>query len=261
MKLDVDVVRGGVDAADRLVAGLDVEAGQVDRAHDECYPRPEPRNARSAAGVGAGRRGALDRRRQGGRLERRAVEQVALARLDVVEPGSRSRSSRRMSAPATITGARSGSSAAHVPAVVERKRGEAVEQTGGRRGRDAVALDAVAVVLLEPEVESRPAWSPFPRRRSRPRARAEAAAWPRTCSAQASSSSRVGGSERRKRSVSRTQPRSSADVEAVAGDELGRAAADVDDERARRPTLRSEVAPRKTSFASSSPVSSRVVKP
>ena len=64
-----------------------------------------------AAGVGAGRRRALFRLRQLGGGERGAVEQVALADADRVEAVARRGSRRRIAAPATITGARSGSSA------------------------------------------------------------------------------------------------------------------------------------------------------
>ena len=92
----------------------------------------------SAAGVRAGRRGALFRLRQLGGRERRAVQDVALARLDPVEAVG-ARTPRRIAPPATITGARPGSSPAAPRSSAAVRR--AAPPARRRRRRDHVAVD------------------------------------------------------------------------------------------------------------------------
>ena len=166
-----------------------------------------------------------------------------------------------MIAPATITGARPGSSAG------TRRR----SASGSAASRASCAVDGGArsrwpwtrsrVVLGEPEVERRER-----RHRAGDADRAPGcerrAGSERTYARAAASSGRDGGSVQE----ALGQP-DAADVEARRGDdlvgrehELGRAAADVDDERVRSRRAPAET-PRIVIAASSSPESSRVVKP
>ena len=118
---------------------------------------------------------------------------------------------------------------------------------------------------------SRPASRPCRpcRRASTPRPaagnlRPTSARWSRTTDTAWLSSSAVGGSEWRNCSVSRTQPMSTEHRPSglsVADDELGRTAADVDDEVRRRVRCRLAVAPRNSSRASSSPRAARAATP
>src|SRR3954469_23198304 len=96
------------------------------------------------AGVGARRRRSLDGRGQLGGLERDAVEDVAFGRLDLREPvvgehltedQATGHDDRR-----TVRVERR-----HETALLERQGGQAVELLLDGGGREAVALDALAV--------------------------------------------------------------------------------------------------------------------
>ena len=96
----VPVVDGG-----RLVGVLSRSVLQRRLAEDE---PPAELEAELAAGVGAGRRVALDGLGQLRGRERRAVQHVALADLEPLKPVAVEHS-QTIKAPPTITGARSGS--------------------------------------------------------------------------------------------------------------------------------------------------------
>ena len=147
--------------------------------------------------------------------------------------------SRAITAPPTITGARSGSSGRSSRRSLERHRGKTLQLLVECVCAQLGSVDSVAVVLVEAEGErgearDRPGDAD---RGARYRSGCRRARAPRAARAprlrHASSSSCVGGSECRNRSVRRTEPMSrlSCQRNAVraAGDELGRAAADVDD--------------------------------
>ena len=104
---------------------------------------PAARSFRLAAGVRAGRCSAFDGRGQLRRGERCAVEDVALARLDRVER-EKSRISVRITAPATITGARSGSSA-----------GTSRRSASGSAASRSSCVRAAAVVSRWPSTRAR----------------------------------------------------------------------------------------------------------
>ena len=210
------------------------------------------RASASAAGVGAGRRGALLGLGQLGRRERGAVEDVPLARLELGR-------ARRSRAPRTRIAA-PGDDHRRPPRLDDPARRSSSGQR--REPRDLLA-DGLA----------RDTW-PWTRSGSysRARGRARRASSPsrrrrRACTAvepAASSAahvrSRIAATSSPKRSVRRTQPTSRLVARRVGADDLhlGRAAADVDDERA---GLEPAPIPRSVSSASSSPLSSRVAKP
>ena len=124
-----DLERVPVTENGRLVGILSRAVVQRRLAEDE----PPAEDSRLAAGVGAGRRVALDRLRQLGRRERDAVQQVALARAQRVEAVAPQhlarRSSRRRRSPARGRDRAPGKS----PPLVERQRREPRELLARRR--------------------------------------------------------------------------------------------------------------------------------
>ena len=157
--------------------------------------------------------------------------------------------------PGTIVGARSGC-----------RPGRARRSSSGRAASRSRSASSVArrargprcagVVELEPEVDRRARRGRAGHRdaasRVAHRRRRAAAIVARTSAVSASSSAGVGGSSWRWRSAWRTTP-TCVETWKPCGDELGRAAADVDHEQA-RPGEREAVAPANVSAASSSPV-------
>ena len=237
----VPVVEGG-----RLVGVLSRAVLQRRLAEDEPPAEPVEVASAVAAGEGARRGVAFGARRERGGLVRGAVEDVVLAHLERVEAEEAERLAGDDDA-AEDHGRALRLETGDLAPLGERQRGEPLELRVDRRRGDAVAVDALRVVDGELEVERGERRDRARRRRSRgaggraaPPARAAKAS--RTAAAQRSSSSAVGGSDARKRSVSRTEPTSKLwwkrIAVRVADDELGRAAADVhDDERlgGRRP--------------------------
>src|SRR5580765_6909842 len=107
---------------------------------------------RLAAGIGAGRGGALFRLGQLSRGERGTIEDVPLARPDPVErvrleDRDEDRRSRDDDRSAFRVECR------HLASLLERQRDESLELRLRAVAREEVAVDALAVVVLEPEIE------------------------------------------------------------------------------------------------------------
>ena len=162
-----------------------------------------------------------------------------LGDLDPSRPNARIVSTR-ITTPATIVGARSGC----MPGISTRSaRGTEASRESRRwidRQGEHVAVDSLGVVGLEPHLDrgqrGRRAGDGDPGRRPAPGLRPPPPrSGPRTSAASASSSVAVGGSVAMWRSVWRTTPACSEAWKAIsspgADDQLGRAAADVDDQR------------------------------
>ena len=202
-----------------------------------------------AAGVRAGRRRTFLGRRQLRRGERDAVEDVALAHLDRVEPEVRERLVR-ITAPATITGARSGSSAGSSRRSRERQCGEPIELRTRAVEREPVAVRRARGRTRRGRGRARRASSPCPRRRS-PACGATSSVCEQRADRAAHCVELVRG-----RRIGVHEPLGEAhgaDVEAhveVVDDQLGRAAADVE----RRASPGAGSTPRRVSSASSSPL-------
>src|SRR5918994_1161660 len=110
------------------------------------------RTGESATGVRAGWRVALGRLRERRSIERGPVEDVALARLDLVEPVAVEDLAQDHDA-ADDDRRTLGLERRHFAALRERERGEPLEDALDAGTRDATAVDLLAVVRVEPEVE------------------------------------------------------------------------------------------------------------
>src|SRR5437660_1398675 len=121
-----------------------------------CGGRRLPAPRVLTAGVGARRRSAFLLLRELGRGEGGAVEDVALADFQLVDAEERQRLARDHSA-GDDHGRAFGVERTQPAALGHRYGGEALELPRETVGGENVAVDTVAVVLVEPEVEGREA--------------------------------------------------------------------------------------------------------